>query len=171
VAAAALVVALPLMALGGVFTSEDPFGQSTPEEFQAELDAAMAEVPLPVGRAWPDLPSLNTRQPDDCSDERPENCVGAYSRDGGRSTVELVAICIWLDEWVDATAAQDAARAAAAADEISRIPTWPSWNSVFFDQSVRDHLSPILDAVAEGQVAPPEAEVASGNCSWVNAGP
>ena len=154
---AAVAIALPLAALGGVFTTEDPYGLADPSEFQAELDAAMAAVPLPAGRTWPDLPSLHAHQPG----------VGAYSRGGARGTVELIAVCVWLDELVDASAAQDAPRAAAAAAEIGRIPSWPSWNSVFWDQSVRDGLRPIIDSVAAGRVDAAQAEVSSANCSWL----
>ena len=54
--AAVLTMVIPLAALGGVFSTEDPFGLADPAEFQAELDAALAAVALPAGRTWPDLP-------------------------------------------------------------------------------------------------------------------
>lgn len=147
----------PLAPLGGELGCHFalPFGLATPTEFQAELDAAMNEVPLPEGRVWPDVPALHADQPG----------VGGYSREGGRGTVESIAVCIWLDEWLDARVAADAARAEVAAIQIHDIRTWPSWDSVFWDQSVRDHYGPIIDAVADGNAAPAEAEMTTGGCS------
>ncbi len=52
-----------------------------------------------------------------------------------------------------------------AAAEIERIPTWPSWNSVFWTQSVRDHYAPIIRQVAAGDPTGVEAEMQL-NCSW-----
>lgn len=155
---AVVVVALPLAALGGMFSTEDPFGLATPIEFQAELDAAMNDVPLPEGRAWPDVPALRADQPG----------VGGYSREGGRGTVEGIAVCIWLDEWLDARVSADVAREKVAAIQIDGIRTWPSWDSVFWDQSVRDYYGPIIDAVADGNAGPVEAEMTTGGCSWLD---
>jgi hypothetical protein len=154
---AVVLIALPLAALGGMFSTEDPFGLATPTEFQAELDVAMAEVPLPAGRTWPDVPALHADQPG----------VGGYSREGGRGTVEGIAVCIWLDEWLDARLDGDAAREHVAAIHIHGIRTWPSWDSVFWDQSVRDHYGPIIDAVADGNAEPVQAEMTTGGCSWL----
>ena len=126
--AAVLALVIPLAALGGIFSTEDPYGLADPAEFQAELDAALADVALPPGRAWPDVPSLHAEQPG----------VGAYSRGGARSTVELIAFCIWLDDWADARGAGDA-----TSDHNRRHA--PGW---------RAHLAvveqPVLDGVRSG---------------------
>ena len=150
--AAALAVAVPLMALGGMFSTEDPFGLADAAEFQAELDAAMAAVPLPAGVEWPD----HLRVEPDVS----------YSRGGARSWVESNAVCIWLGEWLDARTHGEADRERHAAAQVAAVRSWPSWDSPFWTQSVRDYLGPVLDAVAAGEMAPVEAEMAT-NCSWL----
>jgi len=154
--AAALALVIPLAALGGVFSTEDPFGLADPAEFQVELDAALADVVLPPGRAWPDVPSLNAEQPG----------VGAYSRGGARSTVELIAFCIWLDDWADARGVGDAHRISADATHLAGVPSWPSWNSPFWTESVRDHMSGVLAAVDRNDIEPVRHELAT-NCSGV----
>jgi hypothetical protein len=90
-----------------------------------------------------------------------------YDRGGGRSEVEFLAMCIWFDDWLDARAAGDPERERAATDQIQLFRTWPSWDSPFWDQSVRDHFNPIIDAVANGDPGPVEAEMTL-NCSAVN---
>lgn len=89
----------------------------------------------------------------------------SYSHGGARSWVENVALCIWFDEWLVARTADDPAREQIAAAEIESIPTWPSWNSVFWTQSVRDHYAPIIRGVAAGDPTGVEAEMQL-NCSW-----
>jgi hypothetical protein len=150
---AALVIALPLMAAAGLFSTEDPFGLSDASEFQAELDAAKAVVPLPAGRSWPDFLNVTDQS-------------GAYSRGGGRAWVETVALCVWFDEWLVARSAGDPAREQVASAEIAGIPTWPSWNSVFWTQSVRDHYAPIIAQVAAGNPTGVQAEMQN-SCSGV----
>ena len=58
-------------------------------------------------------------------------------------------------------------REAAAAETISEIPSWPSWDSPFYDQSVRDYYGPIIAAVEHGDEGPVRADMGT-NCSWVN---
>jgi hypothetical protein len=151
--AAALVIAVPLMAAAGLFSTEDPFGLTDAAAFQAELDAAKAAVPLPAGRAWPDFLQVTDQ-------------AAGYSRGGGRSWVENVALCVWFDEWLVARTAGDQARQQIAGTEIATIPSWPSWNSVFWTQSVRDHYAPIIRQVAAGDPTGVENEMQT-NCSWV----
>ena len=154
--AAVLALVIPLAALGGIFSTEDPYGLADPAEFQAELDAALADVALPVGRTWPDVPSLHAEQPG----------VGAYSRGGARSTVELIAFCIWLDDWADARGAGDGHRTTTDATHLAGVPTWPSWNSPFWTESVRGHMSGVLAAVERNDIAPVRHELAT-NCGGV----
>jgi hypothetical protein len=151
--AAALVIAIPLVAAAAaILSTEDPFGLADATEFQAELDAAKAVVPLPAGRSWPAHLTVTDQS-------------AGYSRGGARSWVENNALCIWFDEWLDARAAGDASRTGLAAAEIGRIPTWPSWNSVFWTQSVRDWYGPIIQQVANGDPSGVEREMQS-SCSW-----
>jgi hypothetical protein len=148
-----LAIAVPGAIVGGIFLTESPLGLAGAAEYAAEIEAAKAEVPLPLGRTWPDF-------------LRPEDQDASYSRGGGRPTVEGVATCIWFDEWLDARAAVDASRQATAAATIAGIPSWESWNGPFFDQSYRDHFGPIIAAVGQGDATPVEAEMGM-NCSWV----
>lgn len=150
--AAALLIALPLMAAAGFFSTEDPFGLADAAEFQAELDVAKAAVALPAGQSWPDF--LKVTDPS-----------ASYSRGGARSWVESVAMCIWFDEWLGALTTGDPAREQVARAEIESIPTWPSWNSPFWTQSVRDHYGPIISQVSAGDPSGVEAEMQT-NCSW-----
>jgi hypothetical protein len=153
---AALMIALPLMAAAGFFSTEDPFGLADAPEFQAELDAAKAVVSLPAGRTWPDFLTVTDQS-------------AAYSRGGARGWVESVALCVWFDEWLVARTAGDPAREQVARSEIESVPTWPSWNSVFWTQSVRDHYRPIISQVAAGDPTGVQAEMQT-NCSWVARG-
>lgn len=147
-----LAIAVPSVIVGGLLLTESPNGLAGATEFAAEIEAAKLTVPLPAGRTWPEF-------------LRPDPDV-SYSRGGGRPTVESVATCIWYDEWLDARAADDVAREAVAAATIAGIPSWPAWNSHFFDQSYRDHQGQVIAAVGRGDPAPVEAEM-SLNCSWV----
>jgi hypothetical protein len=79
--------------------------------------------------------------------------------------VESNAVCIWFVEWLDARAAGDGSRTGLAAAEIGRIPTWPSWNSPFWTQSVRDWYAPIIAQVANGDPRGVGREMQL-NCSW-----
>jgi len=149
---AVMVIVLPLLAAAGLFSTEDPFGLADASEFQAELDVAKSVVPLPVGRNWPDFLKVTDQS-------------ASYSRGGARGWVENVALCIWFDEWLVARTAGDPRREQVASTEIESIPTWPSWNSVFWTQSVRDHYAPIIRQVAAGDPTGVEAEMQL-NCSW-----
>ena len=155
--AAGLFLVLPVVFIAGaaIMSTEDPFGLADASEFQAEPDAAIADVPLPPGRTWPD--HLRT------------DSSAYYSRGGARSWVEFNAYCIWLDEWVDARVAADPDRETAAARTIAEIPSWPSWNSPFWDQTTRDHLMTIITAVGTDDPAPVQRELQL-NCAGMTDG-
>ena len=148
-----LAIAVPSVIVGGMLLTESPNGLAGATEFAGEIEAAKLAVPLPPGRTWPEF-------------LRPDPNA-SYSRGGGLPTIESVATCIWFDEWLDARAAGDEPREAAAAATIADIPTWRSWNSHFFDQSYRDHRGRIIGAVERGDAAPVEAEM-NLNCGWVS---
>lgn len=162
--AAAIALIVPVAALAGVLSSESPGGLAGVDEFQAELDAAMAEVPIPAGQSWPDWSALDAGS--DPGPAAPGESPGApmFSRGGGRSTIEFVAICLWLDEWLAARQAQDAPREQAAVTVLSDVPTWPSWDSPFWDQSLTDLLKTVIDSVASDDEAPAQRFVTL-NCA------
>lgn len=152
VLAGLLALALPGVIIGGKYLSENPFGLADANEFAQEIAVAKTQVPLPPGRTWPaffrmDDPSAN------------------YGRGGGLAWAESIATCLWLDEWLEARAAGDAAREAAAASTIAAIPTWTDWNSLHFDQSYRDYVGSIIAAVARADDGPAKqnAEI---NCAF-----
>lgn len=74
-------------------------------------------------------------------------------------------MCVWFDEWLDARAAGDVSREREAATTISEIPTWQSWDSPFWTQSVTDHLGSLIEAVEAG-AGPIEEEILLA-CSWL----
>ena len=151
----AVALVVPVVGVGAaIMSTEDPYGLAGPNEFRAELQAAMADVPLPAGRSWPDGPALAV-DPD-----------GYYSRGGGRSTVEGIAVCIWLDEWLDARTVGDIGREQVAAATIAGIPRWPSWTSPFWTVDYDRHLEPLIAAVANRDEGPVRVEMGS-NCSFV----
>jgi hypothetical protein len=151
-----LMIVLPSIFVVGaaILSTEDPMGLAGAGEFQAELDVAKAAVVLPAGRTWPEF-------------LRVTDWSAGYSRGGGRSWVESVAMCIWFDEWLEAREAGAVGREAIAARTIAGIPQWPSWNSPFWDKSVRDHYLPVIASVNRGDDAPARAEMTT-NCSWLN---
>lgn len=150
----AVLVLVPVVGAGAaILSTETPLGIASAAEFAAELEAAKEEVPLPVGRTWPAGPSLAV------------NPDAGYSRGGGRSTVEAVAFCIWLDEWLDAREAGDADREHAAATTVAAVPTWPSWTSPFWTESYTDHLQGLITAVGDGDEAPVRQEMEL-NCDF-----
>jgi hypothetical protein len=145
--AAVLLLLLPtVFAVGAaILSTEDPFGLAEAPEARAELEAAKAQVPLPAGRNWPAYLKIDQS--------------AAYSRGGQRAWVEIVAVCIWFDEWVDARDASNAQRETIAAETIAAIPTWPSWRSPFWTDSVLDHLRPLITAVRDGREQPIRQEI------------
>lgn len=140
---AALFVVVPaVLVVGAAILSEDPYGLADAAEFQAELDAAMAITPIPAGAAWPDFlvtdPSVS------------------YSRSGGRAWVELVAMCMWEVDWLNARAGGDAEREATARATILDFPNWSSTDSVWFrpEGARREYLAPIVAGVRTGDPGP-----------------
>ena len=129
--------------------SESPFGLAGPSEFTREIEAAKAVTPIPAGFTWPDY----LRAKDDV----------VYSRGGGSSWVEYIAICMWQVDWLDARNDQDHARQAADGLVIASIPRWSSYGPPFADQSYRDVLDRVIAAVDRDDPAPVAANIAV-NC-------
>jgi len=129
--------------------SESPFGLAEPSEFSREIEAAKAVTPIPAGFTWPDY----LRAKDDV----------VYSRGGGSSWVEYIAICMWQVDWLDARNDQDHARQAADGLVIASIPRWSSYGPPFADQSYRDVLDRVIAAVGRDDPAPVAANIAL-NC-------
>ena len=129
--------------------SESPFGLAGPSEFTREIEAAKAVTPIPTGFTWPDY----LRAKDDV----------VYSRGGGSSWVEYIAICMWQVDWLDARNDQDHARQAADGLVIASIPRWSSYGPPFADQSYRDVLDRVIAAVGRDDPAPVAANIAL-NC-------
>lgn len=129
-----LVVPLAAVATAGIRHTEDPFGVVDAKGFQAEVDAAKEAVALPAGASWP--PYL-VADPD-----------AGYSRNGGRSWVEGVAFCRWMDAWLNATESADIAAATTARDTLLTVPTWVLYTGPFGDQSYRDVLDASLAGVS-----------------------
>jgi hypothetical protein len=125
--------------------TESPFGLAEPNEFNREIAAAKADTPIPAGFAWPDY--LHAKD------------GNMYSRGGGRAWVESNATCMWQIDWLEARAANDSARQAAARRVISGIPTWSSYGPPFADQSYRDVLDRVIAAVNRDDPAPVSANV------------
>ncbi len=146
--AAAIALLLPVGALAGMFSSESPQGLGGVDEFQAELDAAMADVPIPPGQSWPDSSVLDAGQDIAPVESGQPSSRPLFSRGGGRATVEYVAICLWLDEWLAAKQLNDLARTQAASMVLFELPSWPSWNGPFWDESLTDLLEVVLHAIA-----------------------
>jgi hypothetical protein len=148
---ALLAIAIPVAAVGVDDLSAFIDRWATGPEFQTEIDVAKAEVPLPEGRDWPDVASLDPANweggaaPFGVEHQTYETGPGA-----ALSIVESVAACVWFDEWLLAHDAGDEARAAAAADGIAQIPTWRSWDSEWWDSSYTDLLQQVIDGVAAG---------------------
>jgi hypothetical protein len=132
--------------------SESPFGLAEPSEFNREIETAKGVTPIPAGFRWPDY-------------LRAKNDV-VYSRGGGSSWVESIAICMWQVDWLDARAAADTKRQSADQRVIASIPTWSSYGPPFADQSYRDVLDRIIAAVGRDDPAPVAANVAL-NCTSV----
>lgn len=158
-----LLVAVLLVVVPSVFvvgaalqSTEDPFGLVDSAAFQAEIDAAKAVVPLPAGATWPSFLHADGSS--------------AYSAGGGRSWVEINAMCLWEADWLAAVAAGDAARSAEASSAILGIPEWQSYRAgVFWTDSFRDHVDVLVAAVRQGDTAPLEQEMQN-NCSGVTGG-
>ena len=129
--------------------SESPFGLAEPSEFNREIEAAKGVTPIPAGFRWPDY-------------LRAKNDV-VYSRGGGSSWVESIAICMWQVDWLDARAAADTKRQSADQRVIASIPTWSSYGPPFADQSYRDVLDRVIAAVGRDDPAPVAANIAL-NC-------
>lgn len=150
----AATLALATLLVAGVtatiLTTESPGSLVSAEVFQAELDAAKAEVPKPDGASWP--PSLDA------------SAGAMYSKGGGQASVEAVAFCLWTRSWLVASATGDVAQTEIAAETLADVPTWPGYRGVFSDQSYRDELDKVIAGVAIGDPKPAE-RFADINCA------
>lgn len=131
-----LVVAAPsfFAVSAGLRTTEDPNGPASAAEFQAEIDAAKAVVPLPVGTTWPVSLAVSDRSAN-------------YSRGGGRSWVEFVAFCAWNRAWLSAEASGSATDAAAARNVILGTTSWEFYQGEFSSESHRAAIDRVIAGI------------------------
>ena len=130
--AAALVLAISLAAC-----QRSAPGVATAAEFQAEIDAAKAAVPLPPEATWPPYVDVTDRD-------------ASYETGGGRSQVEGVALCLWVGAWLDGEEGSDVAARDRAAEVIVGVPAWELYRGRFAEQSFRDVLDGVVEAVRQG---------------------
>jgi hypothetical protein len=149
--AALVLVVVPsvLVVSASMLMTESPFGLSSTGEFQREIDAAKAVTPIPSGSSWP--AALQARP------------GTYYSHGGAYQSVESAAMCLWFGEWLNADAAADGARAAAAANVILGYPTWRSYTGTFATQSYRDVIDRVIAAVRRDDRGPVSSYMAL-NC-------
>jgi hypothetical protein len=145
---AAFVVAPTVFA--GIRLTESPNGLAPATEFQAEIDAAKAVVPLPPGATWP--PYLVADK------------SASYSRGGGRAAVEFVSFCSWDRAWVASTASGASASAQADRDQIVAATSWEFYRGEFATDSFRDSIDQVIAAVRNGDRSQVQQFVAL-NCS------
>jgi hypothetical protein len=131
---AAFVVAPTVFA--GIRLTESPNGLSPASEFQTEIDAAKAVVPLPAGATWP--PYLVA------------NKSASYSRGGGRTWVEFVSFCSWDRAWLASTASGYSASAQADRDQIVAATSWEFYRGEFATDSFRSSIDRVIAAVRDG---------------------
>jgi hypothetical protein len=111
----------------------DPDAMTAPMtavEIRAEVARAMGDTPLPPGAGWKPV----------VVDE------GWYGEWSGGSMIEFQALCAWLGETVSASAANDAARLAAADVVLARIPTWRTFEDpALMDETSRSFVLGLID--------------------------
>jgi hypothetical protein len=136
--ALALVAAFVLAptVYAGIRLTESPNGLSPATDFQAEIDAAKAVVPLPPGATWP--PYLVADK------------SASYSRGGGRTWVELVSFCSWNRAWLASTASGASASARADRDQIEAATSWEFYRGEFATDSFRGYIDHVITAVRDG---------------------
>lgn len=136
--AAMLLAASTLVAVSAAMrTTESPKGMESASAYQAEIDAAKAQVPVPSGYAWP--ASLRAADPD-----------GSYATGGGRSQVEFAAVCAWTTSWLDAGASGSASAERKAAGVLAGVRGWDLYRGAFSSDSLRAVLDGIIAATAAG---------------------
>ena len=113
---------------------------SSAQQFQRELDVAKAQVRLPPSATWP--PYVNV-----------QDSSANYSSGGGRSQVEGVAFCLWLQAWLDAARTGDAAAQSDAGAVIMAAPTQEFVRGDNADQTFRDAIDKIVTDVRSGRPA------------------
>ena len=131
---AAFVIAPAVLA--GIRLTESPNGLAPASEFQAEIDAAKAVVPLPAGATWP--PYLVA------------NKSASYSRGGGRTWVEFVSFCSWDRAWLASTASGDSMSSRADRDQIEAATSWEFYQGEFATDSFRGSIDHVVAAVRDG---------------------
>jgi hypothetical protein len=119
---------------------------TTGEGYQHEIDLAKAATALPPEATWPPYVDVTDRD-------------AGYDRGGGRSQVEGVAFCLWLQYWVHSARSGDEAAKAAAAAVIVAAPSQEFITGKFADQSYRDV---IVQVIADVRADNPAAVLKSG---------
>lgn len=139
----ALLIAAPaVFAVSAALRStESPNGLASAAAFQAEIDAAKRDVPLPAGATWP--PYLTA------SDNG-----GSYSAGGGRTWVEFVAFCAWDRSWLATTASGATGQARTAREVILDMPNWEFYRGEFATDSSRAAIDAVIVGVRAGDTSP-----------------
>ena len=119
---------------------------TTGEEYQREIDLAKADVALPPEVTWPPYVDVTDRD-------------AGYDRGGGRSQVEGVAFCLWLQYGVDSARSGDEAAKASATAVLVAAPSQEFFTGKFADQSYRDV---IVQVIADVRADKPAAVMQSG---------
>lgn len=136
------VVAAALVAVAAC-DSGGPPGFLDKPGVEAEMRRAVATTPFPPGA---DAGRLTV---DDAS--------GSYEVGFGLSMVEFRAMCAWYREWLG-NRTLDPARTARAEAVIAVFPEWATYR-LHMDDSGRDHIDRLLEAVHEDQPGPVADEV------------
>jgi len=142
-------LAIALVAIAGACGPGVSQDITTAEGYQREIDLAKADVALPPEATWP--PSVDVTDRD-----------AGYDRGSGRSQVEGVAFCLWLQYWVDSARSGDEAARAAATAVIVAAPSKEFFSGKFADQSYRDV---IVQVIADVRADKPAAVMKSGRPS------
>jgi hypothetical protein len=122
--------------VAGIRLTESPNGLSPASEFQTEIDAAKAVVPLPAGATWPPYVAASKS--------------ASYSRGGGRTWVEFVSFCSWDRAWLASTASGDSASSQADSDQIVAATSWEFYQGEFATDSFRGSIDQVIAAVRNG---------------------
>jgi hypothetical protein len=152
--AALVVLVLAASAVGAsaaMRNTESPLGLASADEYAHELDAAKQVVPIPSGAAWPSYLAVS-------------DWSASYSRGGGRSQVEFVAVCLWSDSWLEADRSGDPATRATAAAALRDVRTWEIYTGSAPIHGMRAQFDRLAEAASRGDPAPIQSFVAL-NCT------
>jgi hypothetical protein len=111
-----------------------PAGFESASDVAKELEAARAVTPLPPGRTFPPLPSLDPG--------------GAYDAGHGRYLAERQAMCAWFRYWAEAIAKDDEAAIRQASAMWDEIRTWSAYRN--FDERSREDLDSMVERARLG---------------------